>query len=124
MLVKDGRKMASNHPRKICHIFYIYFWRFPFWEKRRPDRYYSGKPILKGSPLRRFRWFAAVSFFAAALPVACQTPRTKRVTDAEVAAITRDAILIDEHDDVTSRTVDGYNIATPNKRGQTDLARM
>jgi membrane dipeptidase len=81
--------------------------------------------FLKGSPLRRFRWFAAVSLFAAAaLPVACQTPRTKRVTDAEVAAITRDAILIDTHDDVTSRTVDGYNIATPNKRGQTDLARM
>src|SRR5260370_15465076 len=60
--------------------------------------------FLKGSPLRRFRWFAAVSLFAAALPVACQTPRTKRVTDAEVAAITRDAILIDTHDDVTSRT--------------------
>ncbi len=58
------------------------------------------------------------------LPVAAQTPRTKPVTDAEVAGITRDAILIDTHDDVTSKTVDGYNIATPNKSGQTDLARM
>jgi membrane dipeptidase len=43
---------------------------------------------------------------------------------AEVDKITREAILIDTHDDVTSRTVEGYNIATPNKRGQTDLARM
>jgi len=73
--------------------------------------------------LRPSRSLAAVSLFAAVLPVAAQTPRKKPVTDAEVAAITRDAILIDTHDDVTSKTVDGYNIATPNKR-QTDLARM
>jgi membrane dipeptidase len=53
-----------------------------------------------------------------------QQPRTKPVTQAEVDRITKEAILIDTHDDVTSRTVDGYDIATPNKRGQTDLARM
>jgi membrane dipeptidase len=81
--------------------------------------------FLKGHPLRRFRSLAAAAFFSAAvLPVAAQTPRTKPVTDAEVASITRDAILIDTHDDITSKTVDGYDIATPNKRGQTDLARM
>ena len=57
-------------------------------------------------------------------PVIAQTPRTKPVTQAEVDAITRDAILIDTHDDVPSRTVDGYDIATPNKSGQTDLPRM
>jgi membrane dipeptidase len=75
--------------------------------------------------LRRLCSLAVVSFFAAAaLPAATQSPRTKPVTDAEVAAITRDAILIDTHDDVPSKTVDGYNIATPNKGGQTDLARM
>ena len=81
-------------------------------------------PILKGHPLRRFRSLAAVALFVAVLPVAAQTPRTKPVTDAEVASITRDAILIDTHDDVTSKTVDGYNIATHNKGGQTDLPRM
>jgi len=59
------------------------------------------------------------------LPVAAQPkPRTKPVTDAEVARITRDAILIDTHDDVPSKTIDGYDIATPNKDGQTDLPRM
>jgi len=47
-----------------------------------------------------------------------------KVTDAEVARVTRDAILIDTHNDVTSKTVSGYDIATPNKGGQTDLPRM
>ena len=73
----------------------------------------------------RFRVFAAVALLGPALlPVVAQKPRTKPVTDAEVVNITRDAILIDTHDDVTSKTVDGYNIGTPNKGGQTDLARM
>ena len=53
-----------------------------------------------------------------------RAPRTRPVTQAEVDRITRDAILIDTHDDVTSLTVDGYDIGTPNKHGQTDLARM
>ena len=56
--------------------------------------------------------------------VAQQAHKPHPVTQAEVDRITRDAILIDTHDDVTSRTVDGYDIATPNQRGQTDLARM
>ncbi|WP_263380640.1 dipeptidase [Granulicella paludicola] len=60
-----------------------------------------------------------------AFALVAQNPASPRhVTQAEVDKITREAILIDTHDDVTSRTVDGYNIATPNKRGQTDLARM
>lgn len=56
-----------------------------------------------------------------ALPLAAQQ---HTVTQAEVDRITRDAILIDTHNDVTSLTVTGYDIATPNKNGQTDLARM
>ena len=59
-----------------------------------------------------------------ALSISAQQPRTKPVTDAEVARITRDAILIDTHNDITSKTVSGYDIATPNKTGQTDLPRM
>ncbi len=67
---------------------------------------------------------AAITFAALALPLAAQQPRTRPVTQAEVDKITREAILIDTHDDIPSKTVDGYDIATPNKRGQTDLARM
>jgi len=66
----------------------------------------------------------AAALLALTLPLAGQTPRNKPVTQAEVDKITRDAILIDTHDDVPSKTVDGYDIATPNKRGQTDLPRM
>jgi len=58
------------------------------------------------------------------ISLAAQQPRTKPVSDAEVARVTREAILIDTHDDITSKTVTGYNIATPNKTGQTDLPRM
>jgi len=70
---------------------------------------------------------SALSFAAAslllALPAFAQTPRTKPVTQAEVDAITRDAILIDSHNDVPSNTIDGYDIATPSKN-ETDLPRM
>ena len=66
----------------------------------------------------------AATLLALTLPLAAQTPRTKPVSQAEVDKITRDAILIDTHDDVPSKTVDGYDIATPNKAGQTDLPRM
>jgi len=62
-----------------------------------------------------------VSLTLIALPLAAQQ---HKVTQAEVDRITRDAILIDTHNDVTSLTVAGYDIATPNKQGQTDLARM
>ena len=67
---------------------------------------------------------AALALAVFTLPLAAQTPRTRPVTQAEVDKITRDAILIDTHDDVPSKTVDGYDIATPNKLGQTDLPRM
>jgi len=68
--------------------------------------------------------FATLPFLALPLSSQTRTPPTKPVTQAQVDRITREAILIDTHDDVPSRTVDGYDIATPNKTGQTDLARM
>jgi membrane dipeptidase len=67
------------------------------------------------------RRYLLLSTIAATLPT-CVLARS--VTDAEVAAVTRTAILIDTHNDVTSKTVDGYDIATPNVGGNTDLPRM
>ena len=67
---------------------------------------------------------AALLIAATGLSAQTRTPRTTPVTQAEVDQITRSAILIDTHDDIPSKTVDGYDIATPNKKGQTDLARM
>ena len=73
------------------------------------------------------RLSAAAILFALAPGLPSQTlhtPRSKPVSQAEVDRITRDAILIDTHNDVTSLTVKGYDIASPNKTGQTDLPRM
>lgn len=82
------------------------------------------KLVLKGIPLPRLFTSIALIVAVAYPAIAQRKPRTKPVSDAEVAKITRDAILIDTHDDVPSKTIDGYNIATPNVDGQTDLARM
>jgi membrane dipeptidase len=48
----------------------------------------------------------------------------KPVSQAEVDKITREAILIDTHNDVPSNTIDGYDIGAPNPKAQTNLARM
>jgi len=78
--------------------------------------------MQKGPALPLMRRVSPIASFALlALPLAAQQ---HKVTQAEVDRITRDAILIDTHNDVPSLTVTGYDIATPNKRGQTDLPRM
>ena len=71
-----------------------------------------------------FRFSTALTALASlAVPLTAQS-RPRPVADAQVARITRDAILIDTHDDVPSNTIDGYDIATPSKDAQTDLPRM
>ena len=47
-----------------------------------------------------------------------------RYSDAEVMKIHRSALLIDTHNDVTSRTVDGFDIGSRNPAGHTDIARL
>lgn len=60
---------------------------------------------------------AALAIFASA-----QSPRP--VTDQMVRDVMRSAILIDTHNDVTSRTVDGFNIAKRSADGHTDIPRL
>ena len=50
--------------------------------------------------------------------------QTRRVSDAEVRKVHRSAILIDTHNDVTSRTVQGFDIGPRSADGHTDLVRM
>lgn len=75
-------------------------------------------------PIRLVAAAVALALPLAAVSQSPRAPRTTPVTQAEVDRITREAILIDTHNDITSRTVAGYDIATPNKSGQTDLPRM
>src|SRR6266852_4966875 len=63
--------------------------------------------------------------FALALSLvtmAAAQPRT--VTDAEVMRVHRSTLLIDTHNDVTSRTVEGFDIGPRAPNGHTDIVRL
>jgi membrane dipeptidase len=49
---------------------------------------------------------------------------THKVTDAEVQAVHRSAILIDTHNDVPMRTLTGFDLGSSGKGGDTDIPRM
>src|SRR5258707_15322397 len=59
--------------------------------------------------------------FACALTAFSQA---RKVTDEEVMKVHKSALLIDTHNDVTSRTVDGFDFGEKSKEGHTDLLRM
>ena len=58
----------------------------------------------------------------AILPLVAQ--RKREVTDAEVDRVHKSAILIDTHNDVTSKTVEGFDIGKPATDGHTDIPRL
>src|SRR6266849_2178558 len=51
-----------------------------------------------------------------------QAPR--KVTDAEVMKAHRSLLLIDTHNDVTSKTLKGFDIGQPAATGHTDIPRL
>jgi membrane dipeptidase len=67
--------------------------------------------------MKRFLLLGAL----AALPAAAQT---RTMSDAEVMRVHRSTLLIDTHNDVPSRTVEGFDIGPRSQTGHTDLARM
>ena len=72
--------------------------------------------------LRRTLAFAALSL---SLSTACAVAQTRKTwTDAEVMKVHRSAILIDTHNDVTSRTVEGFELGKPSTESHTDIPRM
>jgi len=50
--------------------------------------------------------------------------QTRSVTDAELARIHHSLLLIDTHNDITSRTVDGYDIGKHENDGHTNIAAL
>src|SRR5690348_6808371 len=52
------------------------------------------------------------------------SPQQRSISDAEVVKVHRSAILIDTHNDVTSKTVAGFDIGKRSTEGHTDLARL
>ncbi len=61
-----------------------------------------------------------------AASLVCASAQTQRrtVSDAEVMRVQRSALLIDTHNDVTSMTVDGFDIGSTGGKTMTDIARM
>jgi membrane dipeptidase len=62
--------------------------------------------------------------FATAVLMQPVLAQKKTWTDDEVMKVHRSALLIDTHNDVTSRTVDGFDFGPRAKDGHTDIARM
>jgi len=55
----------------------------------------------------------------------CQVfPQARTVSDAEVMRVHRSALLIDTHNDVPSRTVEGFDLGSHTGTGHTDIARL
>ncbi len=70
--------------------------------------------------------YSRSSAFICGLMVFLSTARgqTRTVTDAEVQKVHKSALLIDTHNDITSRTVDGYDIGTAKNDGHTNLTAL
>ena len=58
------------------------------------------------------------------LALFAQQQKKRTVSDEEVKKVHSSAILIDSHNDVTSRTVGGFDIGKPSSDGHTDIPRM
>jgi membrane dipeptidase len=59
-----------------------------------------------------------------ALAAVASLPAQRKVTDEEVARVHKAAFLIDTHNDVTSKTVTGFDIGPRATSGHTDIVRM
>ena len=66
--------------------------------------------------------FPVILLLVASLTMAAQSRRV--VTDKMVADVQHSAILIDTHNDVTSRTVAGFDIGKASTEGHTDVPRL
>ena len=71
---------------------------------------------------RRLHLPALLCGFAAIVSMALA--QTRRVSDAEVRQVHGSAILIDTHNDITSRTVDGYDIGEAKHDGHTNVTAL
>jgi len=56
--------------------------------------------------------------------LAIATAQTRNVSDAEVQKVHKSALLIDTHNDITSRTVQGYDIGQAKNDGHTNLTAL
>src|SRR5579883_274226 len=66
-----------------------------------------------------------VPVLSASAALACfAIAQTRQISDAEVKRVHSSAILIDTHNDITSRTVDGYDIGKAKNDGHTNVTAL
>src|SRR5579862_2150881 len=67
--------------------------------------------------------FPARQFMVALLSVSAAA-QTRTVTDAEVQRVHKSTLLIDTHNDLPSRTVEGFDVGSHTGTGHTDIQRL
>lgn len=70
--------------------------------------------------MRRF----SVALVTAMLLFSQVSGQNRTITDAEVARVHRSTLLIDTHNDLPSRTVEGFDIGSHTGTGHTDVSRL
>src|SRR6478752_2533057 len=60
----------------------------------------------------------------AAITAVAADAQARTVSDAEVMRVHRSALLIDTHNDIPSRTVEGFDIGPRAPSGHTDIVRL
>lgn len=71
------------------------------------------------------RYPRSSAFISGLIVFACVAQaQTHTVTDAEVQRVHKSALLIDTHNDITSRTVDGYDIGAAKNDGHTNVTAL
>ncbi len=79
--------------------------------------------MLKVS-LMTLQRIAAAALLVSSLFAEAPGRKKRTVTDEEVRQVHESAILVDTHNDITSATVDGFDIGKPSKDHHTDLQRL
>src|ERR1700724_279128 len=75
--------------------------------------------------MRTIRHLHALAFICGlAVLLAIATAQTRKVSDAEAQKVHKSALLIDTHNDITSRTVQGYDIGQATNDGHTNLTAL
>ncbi len=62
--------------------------------------------------------------FAGVAAISCLSSQAVKVSEAEVMRVHKSALLIDTHNDITSRTVEGYDIGRNKGDGHTNIAGL
>lgn len=74
--------------------------------------------------MRLFQKSALVVWTMVIASIALWAGEKRNISESEVQRVHRSALLIDTHNDITTMTVDGFDIGTTGSKNQTDVSRL